>query len=324
MRVHFKYFLTLRNRSKLEQVYSFDKYPTPAGYFTAPDGVQLPYFLYGNPKAGQTIFFLNGFTCNQFNLAKVILGLQDRFRIITFDYRGQGLAYREKYAPVTVDAVVQDIEALYEHIGRPEILLFGYSMGCQLAVEWNFRYDVKVAGYVFLLGIYGNIFNTFMNLGIFAPLLKITHDLLPVLRPFYKLAWRSAHRLPYQLRVALGRGALINPELTSEDELRPFLDQLAELDFEHLLRMSHAIHHHSNEGQYHKVDAPALIISGANDLFALPVHSERVHQALEGSWYFSIPAGTHNAILENAGDILDYVWEFLKAKNLLPPQANAD
>lgn len=310
--------MTRSATSKLKRVYSFDKYPTPAGHFTAPDGVRLPYFVYGNASAERTIFFLNGFTCNQFNLAKVIKGLENKFRIVTFDYRGQGLAYREKYARVTVDAAVNDIEALYEHIGRPEILLFGYSLGCQLAVEWNHKYDVNVSAYVLLLGIYGNIFNSFLNLKIFAPLLKITHDLLPVLQPFYKLAWRSAHRLPYQLRVALGRGALINPELTSEDELRPFLDQLAELDFEHLLRMSHAIHHHSNEGQYHKIEAPALIISGANDLFALPVHSERVHQALQGSWYFSIPGGTHNAILENSGDILSYITEFLGEKKLLP------
>lgn len=297
-------------------MYSFDAYPRPADYFTAIDGVKLPYFVYGPKDAKQTIFFLNGFTCNQFNIAKVVDDLKKEYRIYTFDYRGQGLAYREKYRKVTVDAVVDDIEAFYNHLGRPPIILFGYSMGCQLAIEWNFRHAANVQAYVLLMGIYGNIFNTFMNLGIFAPILKVSHDLIPVLKPFYKLLWRSAHRLPYALRVALGRGALLNPELATEAELRPFLDQLAELDFEYILRMSHAIHHHSNEGQYHKLEAPALVISGENDLFALPIHSERVHQAVQGSWYITISKGTHNAILENSGDIVAAVREFLAAKNL--------
>lgn len=296
-------------------MYDFSSYPSPAGYFTTADGVKLPWFEYGNPKAAETIFFLNGFTCNQFNIAKVIKGLSADYRIVSFDYRGQGLAYRERYEKVTVQAAISDINAFHEHLGKPEVIVLAYSMGCQFAVEWNFQNHPHVKRMVLLLGIYGNIFDTFLNLSIFAPLLRITHDIFPILKPFYKLLWRTAHRLPYQLRVALGTGALLNPALTTEAELRPFLDQLAELDFEYLLRMSHAIHHHSNDGQYHRMNAPALIISGENDLFALPIHSERVHQAVSGSWYFTIPKGTHNAILENADEIVSLTREFLGAKS---------
>jgi pimeloyl-ACP methyl ester carboxylesterase len=298
-------------------VYDYSQYPKVTGYFTAADGVSLPYFLYGKSDATHTILFLNGFTCNQFNTAKLISHLAADFRIATFDYRGQGLAYRETYPEVSVEAALADIEAFHEHLGRPQVLLFGYSMGCQLAVEWNFRNHNYVKGVVLLLGIYGNIFNTFLNLGIFAPLVKVTHELFPFFKRFYRLAWRSAHSLPYSLRVTLGRGALLNPELTNERELRPFLDQLAELDFEYIIRMSHAIHNHSNEGQYNKIAAPLLVISGENDLFALPIHSERVHQAVQGSWYFAIPRGTHNAIIENAGDIHTWIREFLAAKKFL-------
>jgi pimeloyl-ACP methyl ester carboxylesterase len=304
-------------------MYSFDNYPKPAGYFQAGDGLKLPWFEYGDTKAEHTILFLNGFTCNQFNLAGVIEQLAPHFRIVSFDYRGQGLAYRESYPKVSVDAALSDIDAFHAHLGRIPVLLFGYSMGCQLAVEWNFRHNGHVQAMVLLLGIYGNIFNSFMNLGIFAPLLKITYDLFPVLKNFYSVAWRTAHRLPYELRVALGRGALLNPELVSEKELRPFLDQLAELDFAYLLHMAHAIHNHSNEGQYGAVEAPCLIISGASDLFALPIHSERVHQAVGNSWYFSIPKGTHNAILENSGDIASWILEFLTEKKFLPKSSKA-
>ncbi|MFO1528016.1 MAG: alpha/beta hydrolase [Turneriella sp.] len=297
-------------------MYSFDKYPKPAGYFTATDGVSLPYFVYGRDDAKETIFLLNGFTCNQFNIAKVIDGLADQFKIISFDYRGQGLAYREKYEKITVDAVLADIDALHRHLGNIPIHLMGYSMGCQLAVEWNHRGNHHVKSLVLLLGIYGNIFDSFLNLGIFAPLLKITVQLFPALKNLYRLAWRSAHRLPYPVRVTLGRGALLNPDLVREEELRPFLDQLADLDFEYILHMAHAIHEHSNDGQFHSIAAPCLVISGESDLFALPIHSERVHQAVASSWYFSIPRGTHNAVLENAGDIVGWIKEFFAAKQL--------
>lgn len=302
-------------------MYNYDAYPKPTGYFQTKDGVELPYFIYGNENAAQTILFLNGFTCNQFNIAKVIGYLSADFRVATFDYRGQGLAYEETYPKVTVEAALADIDAFHAHLGKTPVLLFGYSMGCQLAVEWNFQNNQHVRGMVLLLGIYGNIFNTFLNLGIFAPLVRITHELFPFFKRFYRLAWRTAHSLPYPIRVALGRGALLNPDLTTEAELRPFLDQLADLDFEYIIRMSHAIHHHTNDGQYHKIESPLLVISGESDLFALPAHSERVHQAVQGSWYFAIPRGTHNAILENAADIHSWIREFLTTKNLLQPGA---
>lgn len=298
-------------------MYDYSRYPAPSGYFTAADGVKLPFFIYGKTDAEHTILFLNGFTCNQFNIAKVIEHLSGDFRIATFDYRGQGLAYRDKYPKVSVEAALDDIDAFHAHLGRPKVLLFGYSMGCQLAVDWNFQRSEYVLGMVLLLGIYGNIFNTFLNLGIFAPLVQVTHELFPFFRRSYRLLWRAAHSLPYPVRVALGRGALLNPDLVSEHELRPFLDQLAELDFEYIIRMSHAIHNHSNEGQYHKIESPLLVISGESDLFALPIHSERVHQAVQGSWYFAIPSGTHNAILENAGDIHNWVREFLTEKKFI-------
>jgi len=295
-------------------MYDYATYPKPAGYFTAADGLKLPWFEYGRRDAARTILFLNGFTCNQFNLARVIRGLEDEYRIVSFDYRGQGLAYRERYAKVSVSAAISDIDAFHKHLGNPPVLLFAYSMGCQFAIEWNYQNAKYVDGLVLLLGIYGNIFDTFLNLNIFAPLLRITHDIFPVVKPFYKTLWRSAHRLPYRLRVALGTGALLNPSLVGEAELRPFLDQLAELDFEYIIYMSYAIHHHSNHGQFHRVAAPALIISGESDLFALPVHSERVHHQVKDSWYFAIPKGTHNAILENADEIVTLTREFLGAK----------
>ncbi len=295
-------------------MYDYDAYPSPAGYFVAADGVQLPWFQYGDTGAAQTILLLNGFTCNQFNIAKVVAGLAADYRIVTFDYRGQGLAWQIAHDDVSVDAVMADIDAFHRHLGSPRVILMGYSMGCQLAVEWNYRDNSNVQALVLLLGIYGSIFDTFLGLGIFAPLLRITYDLFPRFKEFYKAAWKFAHSLPYSLRVALGKGTLLNPEKVSEEELRPFLDQLAELDFEYLLQMSHAIHHHTNEGQYHRITAPCLIVSGEKDLFALPLHSERVHQAVAGSWYVSVPGGTHNAVLENSEEIVEIVREFLAEK----------
>ena len=297
-------------------MYSFERYPEPKGHFETKDGAKLPWFEYGNPAAERTILFLNGFTCNQHNIAKVVAALAADYRIVTFDYRGQGLAFRERHEVVSIDAVLDDIDALHAHIGKIPVLLFGYSMGCQLAVEWNYRDNSRVTGLVLLLGIYGNIFDSFLNMKIFAPMLNATYHAFPFLKPILKRTWRTAHRLPFALRVALGKGTLLNPERVNEAELRPFLDQLADLDFEYILHMSHAIHHHTNDGQFDRIKAPCLIISGEADLFALPQHSERVHQAVASSWYFSIPAGTHNAILEHSDEIIVWVSEFLREKNL--------
>lgn len=298
-------------------MYNFERYPAPAGYFTAADGVQLPWFEYGNKSAKETVMILNGFTCNQFNIARIVAGLAPHYRVVTFDYRGQGLAWQHLHDEVSIDAVLADIDAFHRHLGSIPVILVGYSLGCQLAVEWNYRDNTNVRAMVLLLGIYGSIFDTFLNLPVFAPLLRVTYEIFPRLKSVYKTLWRFAHSLPYELRVALGRGTLLNPERVTEEELRPFLDQLAELDFEHLLHMSYAIHHHSNEGEYHRIEAPCLIISGEKDLFALPAHSEKVHAAVPGSWYFAIAGGTHNSVLENSEEIVTLMTDFLAAKQLL-------
>ena len=129
-------------------MYSFERYPEPKGHFETKDGAKLPWFEYGNPAAERTILFLNGFTCNQHNIAKVVAALAADYRIVTFDYRGQGLAFRERHEVVSIDAVLDDIDALHAHIGKIPVLLFGYSMGCQLAVEWNYRDNSRVTGLV--------------------------------------------------------------------------------------------------------------------------------------------------------------------------------
>lgn len=292
-------------------MYSFDNYPIPVGIFKADDGVEIPWFEYGNKFASETIFLLNGFTCNQFNIAKLVAGLATKYRVVTFDYRGQGLAYQLRHKEVSIDAVLRDIDALYRHIGKIPVILMGYSMGCQLAVEWNFRDNHNFKAIVLLFGIYGRIFDSFLNLPIFTPLFHAAHRVFPRLKGAYGALWKFLHTLPYNLRVTFGRGVLINPKLVTEEELRPFLDQLAYLDLEHLINMAYAIHHHSNEKEFHKILAPCLIISGEKDLFAIPAHSERVHANVKDSSYAMIAGGTHNAVLENSQEIIDRVQLFL-------------
>ncbi len=100
-------------------------------------GLSLAYFDEGNP-AGEPVLLVHGFASTA-NVNWVYPGwlktLADAgYRVIALDNRGHGASDKPKDPEAYRPAVMaQDVIALQDHLGLPEVNLMGYSMGARIS-----------------------------------------------------------------------------------------------------------------------------------------------------------------------------------------------
>lgn len=94
-------------------------------------GVKLYYQERGE---GPAVLLINGLSQSAANWTSQVASLSERYRVITFDCRGQG---RSDLGPdaLTVDTHVEDILALLDHLGIERVHPVGFSHGARLALR---------------------------------------------------------------------------------------------------------------------------------------------------------------------------------------------
>lgn len=109
--------------------------------FTAPDGTQLAYRTHGD---GEPVVCLPGGPADSLYLGD-LGGLSAHRRLIFLDLRGTGRsAIPEDTSSYRCDHLVNDVEALREHLGLARMDLLGHSAGANLAIQYAVRYPKSV------------------------------------------------------------------------------------------------------------------------------------------------------------------------------------
>ncbi|MEU9861086.1 alpha/beta hydrolase [Streptomyces sp. NPDC047971] len=112
-----------------------------ASFFTAPDGTRLAYRTEG---AGDPVVCLPGGPMDSRYLGD-LGGLSAHRRLILPDPRGTGRsAVPEDASSYRCDRLVDDVEALREHLGLARMDLLGHSGGANLAVGYAARHPERV------------------------------------------------------------------------------------------------------------------------------------------------------------------------------------
>jgi 3-oxoadipate enol-lactonase len=103
-------------------------------FATLPSGVKLHYRVQGNPE-GPWLVLLNGLLSDTTMWAGVLPGLTGDFRVLTFDSRGQGRSDAPLEGPYPTAQLAEDAWELFQvlHIERP--WLVGLSNGSALSLE---------------------------------------------------------------------------------------------------------------------------------------------------------------------------------------------
>lgn len=114
--------------------------------FTAHDGTSLAYHVAGD---GSPVICLPGGPMQDAGYLGDLGGLADRHRLLLVDPRGTGASGTPAdTSSYRCDRLVDDVEALREHLGLAHLDLLGHSAGANLAVLYAARHPDRVSSLV--------------------------------------------------------------------------------------------------------------------------------------------------------------------------------
>ncbi|MBX9578503.1 MAG: alpha/beta hydrolase [Chthoniobacterales bacterium] len=109
------------------------------GFMTLPDGNTLCYEDQGH---GQPIVFITGWTGTHLFFEKQMAYFSQRYRVITFDPRGQGLS-PSTLSHNTYEQHGKDLHDLIEKLQLKDVILVGWSFGCRDAYAYVRQYGTQ-------------------------------------------------------------------------------------------------------------------------------------------------------------------------------------
>jgi pimeloyl-ACP methyl ester carboxylesterase len=185
-----------------------------------------------------------------------------------------------------------------DQAGFEQAVIFGHSMGVQVALEFQRRHPSRVSGLVLLCGSYGTPLDTWHDhtlLRVVFPWLKALVERFPSMaKRFTSTVMRT------ELAVELGIRAELNPLLLDHNDFHPYMEHLSKMHPLHFVRTLDSLKDHSALDHLQHVHVPVLVVGGEIDRFTPVWLSQRMAEHLPDAKYLFVPGGSHTAPLERA------------------------
>ena len=289
---------------------------------TSPDGTRIWYRVFGCPTgSAPAVVLCDGIACDGFVWKYLGPWLAERFTVLHFNYRGHG---RSGLAPdgqsYGIQDNVTDMVGVMDAARVERAVVFGHSMGVQVALEAGLSHPDRVTGLVLLCGSYGRPLDTFRDRGgghrLLPGLLRLFESAGSLLRPVIRAL------VPSQLGWIAATLTEVDARLLGREDFQPYLDHAATMDPRVLIRMLQAASVHSTEGRLPHLSAPALVVGGELDRFTPFWVSEVMAQRIPDAELHMLRGGTHAGPLEQR-ELLELVLEAWLARTGLSGEAPA-
>jgi pimeloyl-ACP methyl ester carboxylesterase len=223
--------------------------------------------------------------------------LRERYRILSWDYRGLYGSSRPRGRPARLDvaAHVDDLVCILGQVGIERAAFMGWSMGVQVALELYARHPGLVSHLVLINGTYGR------------PLQSIA---LPMATRVAPTVVRQARRFR-NMGSALLRRATGWPEtalwlkrlgLVAESVDDELFHELAmdfgSVDLDVYLETLRRLEEHDASHILASVAVPTLVLVGERDIFTAQKVAARLARRIPKSEFLMIRGGTHYVVLE--------------------------
>lgn len=215
---------------------------------------------------------------------------------------------------VDIPALADDLGAVRRHVGDPPCVLFGHSMGCQIALEAYRQRPEGIRGLVLFCGTFGHVTSTFHGVPLLDLLLPRVLDVVEKSPDLVRAIWS---RLPPRLAltVALKAGE-IDPQRVHAEDMLPYLVHMTHVDFPMFLRMLRAAGRHTASDMLGRIDVPVLIIAGERDTFTPAFLARSMAEAIPKGELLMLEQGTHVAPIEQPEIVNARVEAFLRERVL--------
>ncbi len=255
--------------------------------------------------------FCDGILCDGFIWKYLWSDVAEACDVAHWHYRGHGRSGTPvDSSRIDIPAHARDLMAVRKHLGDPPSVIFGHSMGTQVALETWHLFPERVRGLVLVCGSYGKVTHSFRGMPILDLLLPKVMDIVDKQPDLVRALWS---RIPPE--VALRAALLardVDPENVRRDDLLPYLKHMTHVDFPMFLRMLRAAGDHSGEDYLAKVNVPVLIIAGEKDTFTPGSLSEHMAESIPGAELLTLKGGSHVAPIEQPELVRARVTSFLE------------
>ena len=248
-----------------------------------------------NGVGPEAIVFAHGLLWSGRMYDNQVAVLKERFRCITFDFRGQGQSQVTE-AGYDMDTLSEDAAALITALGCAPCHFVGLSMGGFVGMRLAIRYPSLIKSLI-LLETSADPEPT-ENLG--------RYRLLAFIARWVGLRFAAGQVMP----IMFGEKFLKDP---ARAQLRQ--EMKAALIRNHRVGITRAltgvIERTSIYEDLPKIRVPTLIVVGDQDVATIPAQSERIHAQIAGSRLVVIPGAGHTSTVEEPEAINKVLLEFL-------------
>jgi pimeloyl-ACP methyl ester carboxylesterase len=276
------------------------------------DGTRL-YVRRREGRSAVTAVLCDGIACDGFIWKYLWDDLPATVSVAHFHYRGHGRSAPPS-DPTAIELVehARDLDAVRRIVGDGDIVLFGHSMGCQVALEAFRLRREKVRAVVLVCGSSGRITHTFKDTNVMAQLLPAVIERVDAYPEIARAIWS---RVPPEvaLQIALLTNEVDTAAIAPED-LMPYMKHMVDIDLRMFLRMLRSAGEHSAADLLPQIDVPALVIAGDRDSFTPARYAEEMATALPHAELMMVPGGTHVVPLERKVEVAARVEKFLRER----------
>jgi pimeloyl-ACP methyl ester carboxylesterase len=261
-------------------------------------------------RGAPTALLCDGLVCDGYIYRYLWDDLAELMPVAHFHYRGHGRSGlpvdREQ---VDVAAHASDMNAVREHLGDPEVVLVGHSLGTQVCLEAYRARPERVRALVLLCGSFGRITHTFKGSDMLSAVLPNIQDFSSRHPRLLRALWaRVPVRAAIKLGVMLGD---IDPGKVRPEDVEPYFQHAVHVDFGLFVRMLRAAGEHTAEDLLPNVRVPTLVVAGSKDTFTPPEVSMAMAESIPGARLLLIPGGSHILPLEERERLRAALSDFL-------------
>lgn len=257
------------------------------------NGARIHYEDSGHGE--QTIVFAHGLLMDGRMFEAQLAAFSDRYRCITFDFRGQG---RSEVTPdgYDLDSLTEDAASLIESLGVAGCHFAGLSMGGFVAMRLAARRPELLSSLI-LFGTSaepepaGNL-PRYRLLKLIARWLGpglVAGQIMPILfgRKFLRDEHRRDEKALWRKRISANHKIGITRAVSGVIFREGIM---AELD---------------------RIEMPTLVLVGEQDVATVPAEAERIHAGIRGSKLVVIPGAGHSSVIEESEAVNREVDSFL-------------
>ena len=279
------------------------------GFAKSYDGTPIFYEVRGE---GRPLIFCYGIGCLMNHWHNQVKFFSSHYQVITLDYRGHHQSpIPQQRDHLTIDACVNDIKAVHDHLKLEKTCFVGHSWGTQLLVR---AFDLYPEMFHSLITINGFVSNPIKGMfgsnlpGAAFELMKKGYEQLPETSSYL---WKKLVYNPITVWFTQAAGGF-NPQLTPVTDIEVYLKALATINIEVFIRLFEAMMGYDGIDVTDRINHPALIIAGEKDSVTPIKFQELLHKRIKGSEYTRVPFGTHCTMLDMPEFVNLRIEKFLK------------